>query len=561
MRALSRPPLTLWPCLWVALWLALSAAPSAPAYGQRPGGTLTITTPHYGAQVIIDRQPVGLAPVPPQTVRPGLHLVEILVRRRAPWTALVFVEPGAEITLTVAFPAAPQADALTGDTPRALPAGAASTGSSSDGQPLRLTAEATTRSAAAGSQRDTDLKHRWRLQARRLRGLGLDGNLQLRAHHDLDALSHRGPRSECALPENAFTAELPGLTDALDCEGTLVFLDEANLTWRGPNGARIDGGRLITRAPGDAVQTVDGIRGRWRPEAGWIRRLTFAGGRGSEPPTARGPVSWMIHGGITAQAGADEADHLSLAVDSTYAEVHHLDVTGRGRLGPASLRADGRWIGEAPALLRGQGRLYLGAFELRGALARRWAVIGPYVIDGAALGLPQLRPLAGWQADAGLSARRRALGGVVSGGLSGQLQRPPQGEAPTPDRPQRVSAAAEGRWQRGPWALTGWLEAAHADPGPYTDTPAYGDHLWGRLGAQWSAYGLALEINGGWSRRAIVGPAGTRRSDLPEGAVALSAALSASISVSLGVQDQATPPALLASGRRLTQGWLTLRLR
>ncbi|MFN3197097.1 MAG: PEGA domain-containing protein [Bradymonadia bacterium] len=517
-------------------------------------GTLVITTPHYGSEIIIDRQPVGLAPVAPQRVSAGFHLVEVKVRRRPTWSALVFVGADAEVKLQVEYPPSKPADRIAREDAQA-------NAPPPDAQPLRLEAEATVRGARAGPQSDIDLRHRWRLEARELRGLGMDGVVQMRVRHDLDALSRRDRTrtGSCPLPDQAYSADLPGLTDALDCDGTLFLLDEAHLRWReGP--ARLTLGRQTASAPGGGVQTIDGVRGRWRQRTGWVRRLELTGGRAIEPPTTRTPVDWLGHGGLGLGIGAGEMRG-RLDADYTYAETHHLDLEASGRLGPQRLAARLESIDGQVSHWHGRSSTQLGALGVNARIGHRANVTGPYVLDGDALGISLLRPPRGWRLTGGITHRFTGLAGTLTVSVQGTSRWPGSGVSPAPDRPRWREITAESRWQSsGNLAVTLFGQQLWSAPGD-SATPALGDRRQVRLTLEGALGPFALEGHGGVADIRIVEAGVSDHTLAPEAGAALSVPLSNATTLSTRWQTRSMPPALLSAGRQLTEGWLTLKLR
>lgn len=389
-------------------------------------GTLAVETPHYGATISVDRRPIGTAPVAPQRVAVGWHLVEVFARGRPPWGRLVFVAPDRILTLSVVLEALPTA--------REAPAAA--------GRPpavWRLTGRAGLRGAARGPDRSAALEQRARLEGDEV--AGADTRLVV----DLAGESQLSSSGRSLL--RLISPDDP----------SRLRIDAAWVGWRS-----IRGGRLPLIGPGAALVVLDGVEAtgawqRWQVDARLGARGAPVGGRPEEPLVAiglahtagpvRGHARWWHHdhhygdGGITAQGARWRLASAASLVD---ARLHRAQV-------------EGRWDAvDLGYTVRGPAR---------GALVDPLRTLGLDPLDRIAWHGPRLRVLLGerpWVADAQARVRMSAQGARFDGGigverrqaawrlgmrldgLASRWSRSP----PAPHLRQRIGARVEAGWGR-----------------------------------------------------------------------------------------------------------------
>lgn len=334
----------MWP---VGLWqLLLLLSPP-------PTGTLEIRTPHYGVTVVIDREPVGRAPVLPQSVTSGLHLVEVLGRGREPWSRVVLVRAGETRVVDVRLP------------PPLTPSASSTAGVNSLAEP-QYDLSGTARFGAAhmagrgGGRRDIDLNQWWLLRATRLagwNGVDVEGAVAVRAIHDLDGVE----------PGDALATHYgPG-----DRDGRIAL--EASWLAADAGWARLDGGRWLDNGPGGRPLIADGVRARVGDAVGGLG----AGLRLGRTVDPLGPQRGdrLAAGG---SVGAGEAG-AHARIDYLFHQRHHVDAIGQWRaVSPIAVHGRVRWIDDALAEARARVGAEVGPFGLWTGAARREAVWGPY---------------------------------------------------------------------------------------------------------------------------------------------------------------------------------------
>ncbi len=381
--------------MWL-LWLLATA------------GILTVRSPHYGATVIVDRQPVGRVPLDPLELPAGLHLVELRQSGETRWSQVVYVPPARTVELDATWASA------------ATPAASSSAPPAQRPPSYTLEASAGVELAHLGDATDLDLVHAWRVEGRRLGWRGLSAVVDVRGRADV-AGDAALPGGETLLVERTTDGANPGLR-----------LDEARLRAK-HDGATVDGGRMLALAPGRRLYVLDGIRARgdlgdWEVRAAAGARAAPLGARAVDPWLGSVGVSW---------------ERLA-ALDAVWAETLHLDASGAGDLGPLRLDGAVRTVGETVALASATARWATHAW-IRGA-ARR-ACDGPFE--------PPPRPL---------DLHRRVEGWEVSlGGEVGPTSALVAARAGVVDHAEAELAS---RWRLGAWRLgaVGGGLVARGDP-------------------------------------------------------------------------------------------------
>ncbi len=312
-------------------------------------GSLHVRCPHYGATVLVDRRPVGRAPLAPLEVAAGLHLVEVRAESRIRWRRLVFVAPGS----TVAVDAGWQRE-----TARRPDARAPALEPAYD-----LSGRVGLEGATLGEGHDLDATYRWRLEGARVATNAVSTAVEIRGRGDVAG----GP-----VLAGGQTADLTDST---------LRLEEARLRYHGGRW-RADAGRMYAQGPGVRAFAFDGARARAR-----LSELRLALGTGRR----------AFDGGWLAHAGVAWAEHARVSV--WYADTVHADLGGVLPLAPFSLRADGRTVGAA--LADGGARLqWSGRRDEAWAEARvRRGVRGPF--EPSVPPLSWRRDVAGYEGRAG----------------------------------------------------------------------------------------------------------------------------------------------------------------
>lgn len=514
--------------------------------------------------MVVDKRPVGLAPVSPLKVRAGLHLVEVLVRGRAPQVTTVFVPPGGEVEVTVrlarkAAGAPVAAQEAPGGPIAATPRGPIWRLSGA----AALTAAALEAGQGGEGAQDLDLNQRWRLEAQRLLGPEVSGSLQVRSFTDIDASDPEGPLAGLADGADGL-AQRQG--DPRELEPgetrTTALIDELALRWRGAGGAlQLTGGRAPAMGPGGRAWTRDGVAARWRP-GGLISRLSAEGGRVAAvygpdlDPVGLGGGGLSLALGRPGRSASLDADTLAVRGYGL-----HTDLNGRSQVGAARVWARGRWIDDERAELRLRGRWTSGALQLRLGVQRRWPVQGPFEhpfeglrprlsIEGP--GLPDW-----WAARAGAHWQGDRLRLWLRG-----ARRAPPGD-PSALRPALWSGQVGGG---GPlpaglqWRAEGeWIES---DVGPVAPQAALLSRRAARLSlirqaGRWR-YGGGLGV----ARLAVQSNDGSRRGHtLPEGHVEVAVAVDARVTFSLTGSRTSVHPAWLPGGGPWSRAMLMFRLR
>jgi hypothetical protein len=230
-----------------------------------PTGHLVVHTPHYGAVVLVDRQPRGTVPVEPIELPVGLHLVEATSPGRPRWQQLVWVPAAGAITVRIRWVEAPQQAALPHATHAVTPAP----------EPTRV--QLAGRIGLAGAQwrgeRDLDSRLRWHLQWARAR---FQAALSGRADTDLTTGGRLLRRVE---PERS----------------TLLQLNEAWVGRQTTEGrARL--GRLLHAGPVGWARLLDGAA--LERTLGPLK-LHLTGGRQVATVGARPALPWLARAGLS----------------------------------------------------------------------------------------------------------------------------------------------------------------------------------------------------------------------------------------------------------------------
>lgn len=498
------------------LALALLAAPP-------PEGVLAVTGLDYGAEVVVDRRPVGHIPLDPVAVAAGLHLIEVLRDGRPVWSRVVFVPPGGVVQVTVALPPRPGGGRTLGELrsgrvePRAPPAR------------YRLSGSAAVEGGAVGSRWDLDVAQRWRLDA--------DGPAGISAAVEVQAVG------DLAGGDPALLRAVHRASDAP------IRVDEARLRWRGEAlDARV--GRLIEPGPGGRLFALDGGRldGRWG-----ALRVHARGGRrwaliGPQPEDAG-----VVGGGLALGDGA-----LGGALDAVWHGRLHVDgaVFARGALG--GLRLRGRTIGESPAeaalrLDAPTGPAWLDGLWVEGGW--RGAARGPFEPLDWPLGVAALPSPAGARLDGALRVRLGDVRGVVGAGVF-------DGAGPaSAARPDRWRLDAGLGFARRDWGVDGHLAALGADVGPDPTAVALGGRKSARFQAQMTLDRVRLVGSGGLEHLILRGPTGEVRRWLPVGGLAAAVALTGELEAFAEAEVSAAHPTLHPAGGPIAGGRIGVRLR
>lgn len=491
--------------------------------GPPPTGTLEISSAAYGAEVAVDRRPVGRVPLPPQTVPAGMHLVEVLRDGQAAWSRVVFVGPGETVSLVVELAPREGPAPVLGDLRRA-PIEPPST-------PMRyrLAGTVAAEGALAGDAWDLDLVQRWRLDAEA--GEVVSGAVEARAvgdmagaGRDLGRVVHRGD-------------DPPLLVESL---------------WLRARGAGLDGrlGRMAQAGPAGRAFLMDGARvdgqlGAFEVHARGGRRWAVLTPRPDDPWLGGGGVAW------------GDRDR-GVRLDGLYHQRLHLDASAFVAGAAGRLRLAGAAIGSDPSRASLTGRTALRRFaidDIRGAIEWRGAVEGPLDLTVEPLGLTELKVPAGWTGRLGATLDLAPARVTVDGGLYAGAGAPSAGR---PDRGWLDLGATLGGGRRG---ITLRLGGLVADPGEHPAVAALVDRAHGALGG-WLGRGrwrLSAEV--GVEQITLDGPDGALRRRLPVGGLRAALALTEALSLLADVEAAAAHPSLHPTGGPLGRARLGLRLR
>ena len=330
-----------------------------------PGtGTLEIVTAHYGATVVIDRQPVGQTPLPPLPVDAGFHFVEVLRPGRERWSRLVFVESDRTVRLSPRFKPA----SSTRPSKAESPPGVTETTKPVYELEGRVGMHGAHLGTGADAVDDYDLRQWWRLNGRRLlegqmpgdHQINLNGSVSLRTFHDLDG-------GEAADPLGTYYGT--------ERSGARILLDEARLAARGlPLDLEVEGGRILGMGPGTRPLVFDGVSGRLRLPPGRAT-VELLGGRRAAPMGDPDGGHGLLGGAVRWQTSTEQ---LSLEGRYLRHRRHHLDLNGRGGWGAADAWLKARWVDQAFAAGLARAGLKLRSAELWAGGRLRRPVDGPF---------------------------------------------------------------------------------------------------------------------------------------------------------------------------------------
>lgn len=491
-----------------------------------PGvGAVHVVGPDYGAEVALDRRPVGRLPLDPIPVAPGLHLVELLRGGRTVWSRVVYVAPDRTVRLTVELAPAAGPSPTLGDLKRATPA--------PRGPPTRylLTGRIAAEAAAAGDAWDLDLAQRWRLDARA--GRTISAAVEVRAVGDvagegveLSRVVHRG-------------TDDPLLVEALWLRAETDVVD-----------ARL--GRMPQSGPMDRAFLLDGVRLdgdagplSWHARGG--RRFAALGTQPDSPWLGGAGLSWAVGGWSAALHGTY---HDGLSSDARLAfERGPLRAVARGGLLDADpLHADVRASLDLSAATAGWlERLALGA-RWRGD--RR----SPFDMPVALTTILALDTPAGATFDGRLTTRLGPVQTELRAGLF-------EGDGPARvERPARRWVTLDAAWPVGVWRLLAGAGALDADPGPAPTAVALAArrHLTG--GAELRRGRLRLSGEIGLESLTLVGGEVAARV-LPMGGVRASLGLSEAVVLFGALDVAAAHPTLDPHGGPWVSGRLGIEIR
>ena len=279
--------------MWL-LWLAASV------------GGLHIRSPHYGASVLVDRQPVGRVPLKPLELPAGLHLVELRAGSETRWTRLVYVAPGSVVVVDARW----QGEVATAADGEAL--------QERKGPTYAVQGQVGVEAATLGDGADIDAVFGARVDGEGVLTEAVDAELSVRG---------RGDVSGAPVLVGGQTADL--VDDAVRLETATLRAD--------PGAWRLSGGRMYALGPGVRAFTLDGGRAAYLSDG---LRLRASGGRQGGPEPA-GDGGWLAHLG----GGWGESARL----DAWYAGTLHVDGGLRAGMDGLLVRADGRTVGTALA--------------------------------------------------------------------------------------------------------------------------------------------------------------------------------------------------------------------
>lgn len=462
-------------------------------------GILEVQTPHYGATLSVDREPRGLAPLPPLSISPGLHLVEVHLRGHPSWSRLVFVPPGERVVLVVHLAATVDEKNEVNSTLYAPPA-------------WRLQGRAGLLTTHL-DRGEADLDQRWHLDAHE--PLGASTRLQLEV------------AANTLLSEHGRFVREAGRTVRLAPDGTRLL--QAHLDGRaGP--VHLSAGRLRLADPSDPLG-LDGLAAELPVTDRWT--LSARGGHRIEPwdLTSRGAA-----GGVglrhEAPGGSGEISHV-------FNDIHYLDAR-------ASLRLPS-WTPTAQVTTAGRNlmatrlTLHHPTVEASHTYRARLFNTPPAIIEL----LPPDRP-----------HEHRVDLGVTAAGLDTRLHlRLPA--HPSAHQPRVVRGGLTAPLPEG---LGIALHALLADSGPPSGTPALTAHAHLGLTTRHNPHPLRIETSAGLGALELREAAGTRATHLrPEGRLSLEVELIDTLA--LAVEAETRPVHPTWSSNPLFVGVLELRLR
>lgn len=468
-------------------------------------GVLEITA-DFGATIAVDRQPRGIAPLPPLTLTAGLHLVEVWRHGQLPWSRVVFVQPGGRLRLVVQLPTATPKTSVKSVGSEAPP-------------PWTVTATAGVRVAHLGAHTDLDLDQHWHIEAHAPFGAATTAALTVGAATDL---AGRGRLLRRVGPANT----------------TVTRLWEARVGYA-PGPAQLAAGRLLLSGPAGVLLVLDGGQGAVDLGGGFT--ASARAGRRADP------LAQATEGAAGGAGLSIERPLWSTAVEHLFHEVHHLD-----------LRADGHQGSWAAG-----GRLSLtedGLHELRTRLQRagELAIAARHTYRGAATS-PFTDPLPGptLLPPPGPREHRAALR-LATSYLSGEV---------AVRLPEAAPSARQPRWIQGDFqGHRGWLGAALsglvADVGPPKPEAALQAYARFTLQATLRRGPVRLQAEGGLSALDLRASDGSRQTRaLPEAGLVAELALAQGLSIALRGGAQAVHPTWLPGGGPLWTGGLEVRLR
>ena len=471
-----------------------------------PDGLLILESPHYGARVSVDRQPVGRVPLKPLPLSAGLHLLEVESTGRSTWSRLVMIPTDGTVRVAVSLgPRRPRLRPPTVDDPQP--------------QGPQLSGTTGLEWALHRGESDLELAWRWRLT------------------------TQPGPHWSTALGVRAYT-KIVGQDDTLlravdvDHPRTLR-LDEARVSWR--DAWHLDLGRLLPLAPGGRALRLDGARAGYQTTDWGLQLLGGARAEPIGPPPnsfllvgARGHHQW---GGLRAHSAVFWHDRL------------HIDLGAKARLSNWRARLDLRWIGADLALADLAAHSQHPTWRVGARLTLRRPAAGPFERPLLSSTHARGSTLAHYdQATAHIerTVDRGWYGALITRARSGQT---------TIDNPDQLSARGSTGWRFAHASIGVSGHAAWFDPGDLGPAIYQQHHL--HLRGGWQTGPLRIEIYGGWSRLEL----DTGQVDLPVGGTQMSWMLLDHWSVALSLDTRATHPSWLPDGGPLTTGRLEIRLR